>query len=282
MSVNSMVDDGLLIVQGVTVLRVPKCVEISSGSLIFRDSKAENGWMAIDTIRGPVNITNCEFYDFRGRALSTNSGAHNVIVRDCYFYSCNLGFGCGSTPGFSIRDCNFVNCGDTGVLWGSSTSGEIGNCLAEGNIYTGISLDGVGEFHVFNNMINSVFVNLLVSACNNILIENNVLWGSSLQCVDIMTCTPVFQNNHILKNEGLLVYVGGYVEEPNIYIDMTNNYWGTDSPDSISSWIRDGYDDTTFPVHGFVNFTPFSDVPLPNEKTTMDSFKALFRPLEKK
>ncbi len=148
-------------------------------------------------------------------------------------------------------------------------------------------LHGIFCFIYVGTLLNLLFlsldiVNLVVSACDDILIEGSVFWGSTLRSVSIFSCNPSFQNNHILKDEGLAVYVGGYVEEPNIYIDMTNNYWGTDSPDSISSWIRDGYDDTTFPVHGFVNFTPFSDVPLPNEKTTMDSFKALFRPLEKK
>ena len=59
------------------------------------------------------------------------------------------------------------------------------------------------------------------------------------------------------------------------HLDFTDNYWGTDNPDSIQAWIRDRNDseDACY----FVDYEPFSDVPLPTERKTMGGLKAMFR-----
>ena len=61
---------------------------------------------------------------------------------------------------------------------------------------------------------------------------------------------------------------------------MRNNYWATAEADSISAWIYDGYDEADDPMFGmkaFVDFEPFSAVPLEKEKPTLGGFKSMFR-----
>ncbi len=86
--------------------------------------------------------------------------------------------------------------------------------------------------------------------------------------------TPM-SGNHIIRGEGMAVRVEGHWAEPDRIIDMTGNYWGTTEADSISAWIIDGYDEPD--NHGFVDFEPFSPVPLPGEKRYMGDIKRMFR-----
>lgn len=88
------------------------------------------------------------------------------------------------------------------------------------------------------------------------------------------------RENHILKYRGEAVLVNGFPQPPNLTIDMTGNYWGTAIADSISAWIIDGNDPVIpprLPIHGFVDFEPFSSVPVETEKTSMGNVKAYFR-----
>jgi len=56
---------------------------------------------------------------------------------------------------------------------------------------------------------------------------------------------------------------------------MTNNYWGTDSPDSIQALIRD-INDSADACYS-VDFEPFSPIPTPTQTKSLGGFKALFR-----
>lgn len=64
-------------------------------------------------------------------------------------------------------------------------------------------------------------------------------------------------------------------DESRMFIDMSNNYWGTDNPDSIRAWIEDGEDLEDWPY--FINWMPYSDHPVEVKKQSLDGLKALFR-----
>jgi Right handed beta helix region len=59
------------------------------------------------------------------------------------------------------------------------------------------------------------------------------------------------------------------------HLDMTNNYWGTDNPDSIQAWIHDrnDTDDACF----WIDYEPFLPETTPTETQSLGGFKAMFR-----
>jgi len=58
--------------------------------------------------------------------------------------------------------------------------------------------------------------------------------------------------------------------------DFTNNYWdGADSADDIAAGIWDANDTDETPM--VIDFTPFSDEPLPNEPASWSDVKAMYK-----
>ena len=72
-----------------------------------------------------------------------------------------------------------------------------------------------------------------------------------------------------------VVYLDDYCEKTPMLIDMRNNYWGTDSADSIQAWIRDSHDSAQ--TCGTVLYEPFEGSSTPTESTTWGALKSLFR-----
>ncbi|MCP4144053.1 MAG: hypothetical protein GY752_02070 [bacterium] len=81
-------------------------------------------------------------------------------------------------------------------------------------------------------------------------------------------------NSNVLKNALGTIKVVGH-GGPMDAIDLTNNYWGTTSSDSIDAWIYDFNDRPETECE--VQYQPFSDVPLSSTRKTMGGVKALFR-----
>ncbi len=86
-----------------------------------------------------------------------------------------------------------------------------------------------------------------------------------------------FRGNHILHGAGssVLVDAGCYQNPPGTTLDLTNNYWGTTSADTIASWIYDGHDNPA--IYGYVQFDPFSPVVVSTEKKSLGGVKGLYR-----
>ena|GEM_PF-4461772 len=59
------------------------------------------------------------------------------------------------------------------------------------------------------------------------------------------------------------------------YIDMTHNFWETDDPDSIRTWIEDGADDDDWPY--FILWKPFLENQVEANAKSLGDVKALFR-----
>ncbi len=59
------------------------------------------------------------------------------------------------------------------------------------------------------------------------------------------------------------------------HLDMTNNYWGTDNPDSIQAWIHDRND--TDLACFWVDYEPFYSTHTPVQTKNLGGLKALFR-----
>ena len=85
-------------------------------------------------------------------------------------------------------------------------------------------------------------------------------------------------DSHILPGDEYSVYIP-YHSGPDDAVNLTGNYWGTTSADSIAAWIWDSHDDSVvFPTTlTTVIFEPFSTEPLPAESKSWGGVKALFR-----
>lgn len=145
----------------------------------------------------------------------------------------------------------------------------------------GLEVYGPGSYTITDNQFDGGGINIMFAlGASNVVCERNVFSGSRYQAISITSCTPRIRDNHILKGRGKSVLVGGFPQPPNRTIDMTGNYWGTAVADSISAWITDGNDPVVppfLPIHGFVDYTPFSSVPVETERSSLGDVKALFR-----
>jgi hypothetical protein len=73
---------------------------------------------------------------------------------------------------------------------------------------------------------------------------------------------------------GHAVLTQGFLYE-HVTQDFRGNYWGTTDPDSIAAMIQDS---TDYPeIHSTVLFEPFAGGPVPTEKKSFGSIKAMFR-----
>jgi len=88
-------------------------------------------------------------------------------------------------------------------------------------------------------------------------------------------CTLDFHGNHILHGNYPYTVQIDFHNGPADAVDLRNNYWGTTSADTLAAWIWDGHDDPS--VQTYVQYEPFSPVPIPTRKQSWGGVKALFR-----
>ncbi len=269
----SFSEPGRLRVENVSVVRVPRAFEITSGSLSISECAVSDCYDGIAS-KCLTQVFNCEFFNCHWGVLIF-SGAYDVIFEGCLFEDCSTGFNCSSTPGISVRNCQLQSCGQAGLFNGCT--GEMLGCSVTDAWFAGVAFYGSGVFHFYDNQVNSAHYNMIFGQnADNLLCENNIFSGTDRECLHITSCQPVFHNNQILKDSGFAVYLGGFAHETE-HVDMTKNYWGTDDPDSIAAWISDANDEYSSPMHGYVDFMPFTGGPVPTQKTTSGGLKAMFR-----
>jgi len=116
-----------------------------------------------------------------------------------------------------------------------------------------------------------------VTGDNQIIITNSIITGvtdCSILLNDVGTLTV--NNCNLAKGERGVVYVQD-IPNCNIptHLDFTNNYWGTDNPDSIQAWIRDHNDSNQ--ACSIVDYEPFRGISTPVQEKSIGSIKAMFR-----
>ena len=224
----------------------------------------------------PGSVHACGFEGIYGIGIITSSPSRDVSVTQCEIRDTRRAFSFSGVANVAIRDNNVIGCQSggnldqcSGAVVRNSFSVTLGACLV---VY------GPGTYAISGNVFDGGTANIYFGlGASNAICERNVFRGSRDAAVDIVSCTPRVVNNDIFKDRGRAVVLGGYSQLPDRFVDMTGNYWGTANPDSISAWIVDGHDVVDPQMHGFVNFQPFSSVPVPTERTSLGGVKALFR-----
>jgi hypothetical protein len=102
-----------------------------------------------------------------------------------------------------------------------------------------------------------------------------VLGGGAFATIRVSNSDVQLHGSHILHGAGPSVYLETFLNPPIRTLDLTNNYWGTASADTIASWIYDGHDNPA--IYGYVQFEPFSAGVIPIEKKSLGGVKGLYR-----
>jgi len=176
-----------------------------------------------------------------------------------------------------IEDCDFLE-GSIAAVLSSGGSSFFKDCLFDGqsNICVGPSIltNVTVDRSIFRNG-NIVFSSQ--TSDNQLVVQNSVI-ESVADCSFMIsyTGTVSVHDCDLAKGERGVVWVSdinncGTVQT----LDMTNNYWGTDDPDSIQAWIRDNNDseDACF----IIDYEPYLDESTPVESKSISNLKSLFR-----
>jgi len=158
-------------------------------------------------------------------------------------------------------------------IWGGHV--YIENCHAVGGSYA-LSVGLSGSAEVVNCDLTSGNGSTIFLSNATLTGTGNVVHGADdYPTIKGGNCTLDFHGNHILHGNYPYTVQIDFHNGPIDAIDLRNNYWGTASADTLAAWIWDGHDDPS--VQTYVQYEPFSSVPIPTRKKSWGGVKALFR-----
>jgi len=259
---------------------VPRGIEVPLGRLEFSYCKILGTGEGMISI-APIVVNYCEFIGTRRTAIMTNGDSDEVIIKNSSFNNCFATFNLTFADFALVENCKILDCTNGGVI--SRCNGMVRNCQFQNLENSGLGFFGTGKLQVLDNIFENARRSLSVAhGGDNLICENNVFRGAEFFAIGINGDTPSIHNNDIIKGNGFAVLLDSFDDSDPVFVDMSNNYWGTDNPDSIAAWISDGNDEYTHPMAGFVDFEPFRtesvfSEPVPAEKKTLGGFRAMFR-----
>ena len=223
-------------------------------------------WSELGTI-----VEDCQFQDIDYGVISYYP-ARNLTVSQCEFDACEASF--DHTADATVTDCTF-NGYTVGCQFANNSSGGIYSSRFTNQVNVGIVVATGSVVTVVGNQVSGSGVNLKARTAATILGSDNVLSGGSNVTIVISNSNVQLHGCQILRGSGPTVMLDTFLNPPVRTLDMTNNYWGTDSATTIASWLVDGNDNPT--IYGVVQFEPFLNQPVSTESTTWGDLKALFR-----
>ncbi len=223
-------------------------------------------WSELETL-----IESCHFQDL-DYGLVSYAPASNVTVRQCEFIICSASF--DRTTNAVVTDCQFdgytVGCqfanGSSGGIYSSTFTNQVNVAVA---VVTGSVVNLVG------NQLLGGAVNLRARTMATVTGSDNMLAGGSFATIRVAGSDVQLHGSRIWHGAGPSVFLEAFPYPPIRVLDLTNNYWGTESPDTIASWIFDWNDDVR--IYGKVQFEPFDGQPVAAEPKSWGDLKALFR-----
>jgi len=261
---------------------------------MVEDCKFVNSSVGI-IMQGPIEqfglcnheIINCDFMgqDF---GIRSSYGVDGLLIANCRVEPQQQGISLRATVNIQVVDCIVIGA-STGYQMDIS-SGEMSNCQVFGREGyengTGVAL--LNSTIAVNNCnidmsMTSAFSALSVSNHSTLSGSNNVIkcGGSSTMWIGAGSEAIDFAGNEIYKGTTHTLVAQSYnpnMQGPFVHFDFTNNYWGTDDPDSIAAWIDDANDHPNNPHYwGIVDFEPFESEPVPVEKKSLGGLKSMFR-----
>jgi len=256
--------------------------------------------LAIENTTNNIYLANPSAEIMRVRIESAVEGVRvktleSCAIDECFFVDCGTGIkGYSPTVNLSIRSSNFLDCG-TAFLGSGSTGTLIEDCTAtdmhsgfniqqgssatlrrvvlQNYVATGVGVLSGASVEIFDSSIVGGIAG--ISSCGEFLLcEGTRVSGQSAAVVDINSAgATIFRDCELINGGGLTVYCL-YNGSGDCHVDMTNNYWGTDSEAQIAEWISDSIEDPDRCCT--VDFIPFNDESTPTETKSWSSVKGLF------
>jgi hypothetical protein len=276
-----------------------------NNTIHIQDLSFDNVSEAIYAAEATVEIANSTFLHNRESVNVTFGGG--LWIRNCRF-EFQPGDGCHVFSDFSdycdVRDCIFIL--DDSNIWGQGNLQILGaaqaiveNCTFLGGdsgvttAYPGIT--SIYNCHFQNQTWQAMTVELgaTVSLTNcdflginrltrsethdNHIIARNCVFDQVGECTIRIGYTGSIDIQDCDLGRGVMgiVYLEDWCTKTPMLIDMRNNYWGTDSADSIQAWIRDSHDSAQ--ACGTVLCEPFEGSSTPTHSTSWGALKSLFR-----
>lgn len=222
---------------------------------------------------GGTEVEECTFFDC-GYGISTYPPAKDITIRQCSFTNCEGGTDLNATQNALIDECIYVG-GKVGVQYAEGTRGTVRQCrfLNMTNVAVGVMTGS--RMTIESCQIHGGWTRLWASNFSTVTCLATAISGGSYSTVEVSGSTATINGCHILHDAGPSVRLTAFVNPPIATLDFTGNYWGTDSADSLASWIIDHNDVPA--VNAIVDFDPFSAAPLPAEQKSLGSVKNLYR-----
>ncbi|RKZ06027.1 hypothetical protein DRQ32_11675 [bacterium] len=210
-------------------------------------------------------VRDCEFLGENG--LVTAGGVKRLTVEGCHFDAQSpdelaVVIGNGAKD-CMIRRCSFVR-GGVGVQFSLGGTGWVEDCTFEDIRVVGIDLSGgsaiVRRCHIGQTRM------CLRGGSGRLEVYDSVIEGGT-QYTIATTADMYLRNCHILNAGAPTVF--GRVAPGNGFVDVRENWWGTDDLVQIESWIDDS--------EGTVLWQPVLTQPVPSDQESIGGLKGQFR-----
>jgi len=223
-------------------------------------------WSEIETL-----IEDCHFQDIDYGVISFYP-AQNLTISQCEFAACAAAF--EHTASASVANCSFIRS-PVGCQFASNSSGTIFGSTFSNQTNVGVVVATGSDIALASNEISGSPINLRVRSSSTVVGWDNLLHGGSFATISASNSDLQLHGCQIMHISGPTVKLEGYVSPPLRTLDLTNNFWGTDSASTIASWIFDYYDDVR--INAKVQYEPFLGQPVATETTSWGDLKALWR-----
>lgn len=216
-------------------------------------------------------IEDCVFQDLSYGVIGYDP-ARNILVSRCEFVECMAVF--VRAENATVADCSFDR-GVVGCQFESGATGSLLNCTFTDQANVGINIITGSVVTLLGNRVSGSGINLRLRAGSAVTGWDNVLSGGWYATIHSSRGSLDLHGGHILNAGGPTVLLDAFLYPPLQTFDLTNNYWGTDSAETIAGWIIDNDDDGS--VYARILYAPFVGQPVPTESTTWGDLKASYR-----
>jgi hypothetical protein len=240
------------------------------GSSIFRGC---NYGLTSWTDEGML-VDNCQFVGNIEGGLVTHNPAEDIMVCNSLFNNLTTNISFNTTDNAIVTHCEFTG-GISGVAHNVMSSGHVSNCTFSGIQNAAINLAIGSNAVADSNLVIGGSANVYIRTNSHMQGAHNRFTGGTYATVLNSQSTIDLHGNHIFNAGGHTILLETFLDPPDVILDLTGNYWGTSEADSIDKWIWDGNDDPT--IHAFVDFEPFSPVPIATAQKSWGGVKQLYR-----
>lgn len=261
--------------------------------LVIEDLAMENVFGGIYKEGGALEVRRCRTQGCRAGISTWSEGG--TIVEDCRFQDLDYGIvgayparnltvvlsefvGCMASFDYviaaNVTDCTFDGYAG-GCQYANNSSGNLLASTFTNQTNVAISIATGSSVNLVGNLVSGGDANIWARSRTTVTGHDNVFSGGDFASVFVSNSNVSLHTCQILHGSGPSVYVDAFLYPPTQYLDLTNNYWGTDSAATIAGWIVDGNDDPS--IYGVVQFEPFQGQPLSSESTSWGDLKASFR-----